>query len=114
MGAIEQAIAISEETGERWYLAEILRLKAELLLASARPGDRVEIFLTRSLEIARSQKARCWELRTACDLASLWQSGGRENEALQLLKPVYAQFTKGFGSVDLRQAKRILDRLEPT
>jgi predicted ATPase/DNA-binding response OmpR family regulator/class 3 adenylate cyclase len=113
LGAIEQAIAISEETGERWYLAEILRIKAELLLASGRAGDRVEIFLTRSLEIARSQQARCWELRTACDLASLWQSGGRENEALQLLKPVYAQFTEGFDSVDLRHAKRILDSLEP-
>jgi len=114
LGAIEQAIAISEETGEHWYLAEILRIKAKLLLASGHESDRAEIFLVKGLEIARSQQARCWELRTACDLASLWQGGGRGNEALQLLKPVYAQFTEGFDSVDLQHAKRILDSLEPT
>jgi predicted ATPase len=112
--AIEQAIAISEETGERWCLAEILRIKAGLLSATERAGDQVEILFVRSLEIARSQQARCWELRAACDLASLWQSKGRANEALKLLQPVYAQFTEGFDSADLRHAKRILDRLELT
>jgi predicted ATPase len=111
---IEQAIAISEETGERWCLAEILRIKAGLLSADGRAGDQVEVLLAKSLEIARSQQARCWELRTACDLASLWQSQSRTKEALQLLQPVYAQFTEGFDTVDLRRAKLILDDLEPT
>ena len=110
---IEQAIAISEETGEHWCLAEILRVKAGLLSATDRAGDQVEILLAKSLEIARGQQARCWELRTACDLASLWQSKGRAKEALQLLQPIYAQFTEGFDTADLRQAKLILDRLEP-
>jgi DNA-binding response OmpR family regulator/class 3 adenylate cyclase/predicted ATPase len=114
LGAIEQAIAVSEETGERWYLAEILRIKAGLLSATGRVGDQVEILFARSLEIARSQQARCWELRTACDLASLWRSKGRADEALQLLQPIYAQFAEGFDSADLRHAKRILDELEPT
>ena len=114
LGAIEQAIAISEETGERWCLAEILRVKAGLLSATGRAGDQVEILFARSLEVARSQQARCWELRAACDLASLWQSKGRTNEALQLLQPIYAQFTEGFDSADLRHAKLILDGLEPT
>ena len=77
-------------------------------------SDQVEILLARSLEIARSQQARCWELRAACDLASLWQSKGRAKEALQLLQPIYAQFTEGFDSADLRHAKLILDGLEPT
>jgi predicted ATPase len=113
LGAIEQAIATSEETGERWCLAEILRIKAGLLSATERAGDQVEILFARSLEIARSQQARCWELRTACDLASLWRSKGRANEALQLLQPIYAQFTEGFDTADLRHAKLILDSLEP-
>jgi predicted ATPase/class 3 adenylate cyclase len=113
LGAIEQAIATSEETGERWCLAEILRIKAGLLSATERAGDPVEILFARSLEIARRQQARCWELRTACDLASLWRSKGRANEALQLLQPIYAQFTEGFDTADSRHAKLILDSLEP-
>jgi predicted ATPase/DNA-binding response OmpR family regulator/class 3 adenylate cyclase len=114
LGAIEQAIVISEETGERWCLSEILRIKAGLLSATGRAGDQVEILFARSLEVARGQQARCWELHTACDLASLWQGNGRAHEAVQLLQPVYAQFTEGFDAADLRHAKRILDGLEPT
>ena len=110
LDAIERAIAVSEETGEHWYLAEILRIKAGLLSA----GDQVEILLVKSLEIARGQRARSWELRTACDLASLWKAQGRAKEALQLLQPINAQFTEGFDTADLRQAKLILDGLEPT
>jgi DNA-binding response OmpR family regulator/class 3 adenylate cyclase/predicted ATPase len=111
---IEQAIAVSEETGEHWYLAEILRIKAGLLSVTDRAGDQVEILFVRSLDTARRQQARCWELRTACDLASLWQSNGRANEALHLLQPIYAQFTEGLGSADLRHAKLILDSLKPS
>jgi class 3 adenylate cyclase/DNA-binding response OmpR family regulator/predicted ATPase len=110
---IEQAIAISEETGERWCLAEILRIKAGLLSATDRAGDQVETLFAQSLEIARGQQARCWELRTACDLASLWQSKGRAKEARHLLQPIYAQFTEGFDTADLRHAKLILDSLRP-
>lgn len=114
LGAIEQAIAFSEETGEHWCLAEILRIKAGLLSATERASDQVEILLARSLAIARSQQARCWELRAACDLALLWQSKGRAIEALHLLQPIHAQFTEGFDSADLRRGKEILDRLAPT
>ena len=112
--AIEQAVAISEETGERWCLSEILRIKAGLLSGIDRAGDQVEILLAKSLETARGQQARCWELRAACDLASLWQSKGRAKEALQLLQPIYAQFTEGHATADLQRAKLILDGLEPT
>ena len=113
LGMIEQALAVSEETGEHWCLAEILRIKAGLLSATERAGDQVEALFAKSLEIARSQQARCWELRTACDLASLWQSKGRAKEALQLLQPIYAQFTEGFDTADLQHAKLILDSLRP-
>jgi DNA-binding response OmpR family regulator/class 3 adenylate cyclase/predicted ATPase len=110
---IEQAIGMSEETGEHLCLAEILRVKAGLLSETDSAGDQVEILLLKSLEIARTQQARCWELRTACDLASLWHRGGRTREAMRLLQSIYAQFTEGFDTADLRQAKLILDRLEP-
>ena len=113
LGAIEQAIVFSEETGEHWCLAEILRIKAGLLSATEPASDQVEILLARSLAIARGQQARCWELRAACDLALLWQSKGRAIEALHLLQPIYTQFTEGFDSADLRDAKEILDRLAP-
>jgi predicted ATPase len=109
--AIEQAITIAQNGGERWYLAEIIRIKAGLLSGTGLAADQVEIFLAQSLEIARNQQARCWELRTACDLALLWQSKGRSKEALQLLQPIYAQFTEGFDTADLQQAKQILDSL---
>ena len=114
LDTIEQAIAISAETGERWCLAEILRIKAGLLSAAGRADDQVEMLLTSSLEVARSQQARSWELRAACDLATLWLSKGRAHEALPMLQPIYAQFTEGFDSADLRHAKWMLGGLDPT
>jgi DNA-binding response OmpR family regulator/class 3 adenylate cyclase/predicted ATPase len=109
---VDQAIAIAEQTGERWCLAEILRIKAGLLSATDQASAQVEIVLACSLQVAKSQNARCWELRAACDLASLWQRQNRAKEALFLLQPVYARFTEGFDSADLRNARRILDGLE--
>jgi DNA-binding response OmpR family regulator/class 3 adenylate cyclase/predicted ATPase len=111
--AIEQAIAISEQSGECLYIAELLRIKAGLLLAAVdRAGDQIESLLVSSLEIARRQQARCWELRTACDLAQLLQGKGRRKEALQLLQPIYDQFTEGFDTSDLQYAKLIIDSLK--
>ena len=105
---IEEAILISEETGERWAVAEVLRIKASLLLATGRPTEEVEDLLVNSLEIARHQQARSWELRTACDLARLWQHQGRGAEALHLVQTIYDQFTEGFDTADLRDAKALL------
>jgi len=109
---IEEALLISEDTGERWAIAEVLRLKAGLLLATGRPTEEVEALLVNSLRIARHQQARSWELRTACDLARLWQHQGREAEALQLVQAIYDQFTEGFDIADLRDAKALLAELE--
>jgi predicted ATPase len=107
--AIEQALAASEDTGERWTLAEVLRTKAHILLSTGRAkSDEIEAILLNSLEIARRQQALCWELRTSCDLARLWQRQGRNREALRLLQAVYDQFTEGFGAADLKDAKELL------
>jgi predicted ATPase len=109
LGAVEQALAICDDTGERWTLAEVLRTKASILLSTGRAkSDEIEGILLNSLEIARRQQALCWELRTSCDLARLWQDQGRNREALKLLQSVYDQFTEGFDAADLKDAKELL------
>jgi class 3 adenylate cyclase/predicted ATPase len=109
---IEQAIAISNETSERWAIAEVLRLKAGLLLATGRARrDEVEALFVDSLEVARRQKAHSWELRTACDLARLWRREGRCEEAVKLLQASYDQFTEGFETPDLMDAKVMLEQM---
>jgi predicted ATPase/class 3 adenylate cyclase len=109
---IAEALLISEDTGEQWAIAEVLRIKAGLLLATGRPSEEVEALLVNSLQIARHQQARSWELRTACDLARLWQQQGRGAEALQLVQATFDQFTEGFDTADLRDAKALLADLK--
>jgi predicted ATPase len=109
---IEQAIAISNKTSERWAIAEVLRLKAGLLLATGRARrDEVEALFVDSLEVARRQKAHSWELRTACDLARLWRREGRCEEAVKLLQASYDRFTEGFETPDLMDAKVLLEQM---
>jgi predicted ATPase len=105
---IDQAVATCEHTGERWAMAEILRTKASLLLSKGRDCREIESILVRSLKIAQYQQARCWELRTSCDLSRLWQRQGRNAEALRLLQSAHDQFTEGFESEDLRDAQKLL------
>jgi predicted ATPase len=110
--AIERALATCENTGERWAMAEVLRMKACILLSTGRAkSDEIEAILLDSLKIARRQQARCWELRTSCDLSRLWQRQGRSGEALRLLQSVYDQFEEGFDESDLRTARALLRSL---
>jgi predicted ATPase len=83
-----------------------------LLQATGRAAGKIETILLRSLEIARRQQARSWELRTSCDLARLWRDQGRGKEALKLLRSVYDQFTEGFETADLREARALIVGLE--
>jgi class 3 adenylate cyclase/predicted ATPase len=111
--AIEQALAMADETGERWAVAEVLRIKAGLLLAGGPSrANEAESLLTKSLDIARRQQALCWELRASCDLARLWQRRGENREALTLLRSIYRQFTEGFGTPDLQDAKALMESLD--
>jgi predicted ATPase len=64
-----------------------------------------------SLDWARRQQAKSWELRTAMSLARLWQSQGRRKDAYELLAPVYDWFTEGFDTPDLKDARLLLDEL---
>jgi len=110
--AIQQALAVSDETGERWAVAEVLRIKADLLLAhDPSRADEVENLLIKSLEIARRQQALCWELRASCDLARLWQRRGRGKDALKLLRSIHGQFTEGLETPDLKAAEALMESL---
>jgi predicted ATPase/class 3 adenylate cyclase len=110
--SIEQALATSDETGERWAIAEILRVKANLLLTTGRgKAEEVEEALIESLEIAQQQQAKSWELRSATSLARLWRHQRKPQQARELLAPVYGWFTEGFDARDLKEAKALLDAL---
>ena len=109
---LAEAQALVEKTGERYYEAELQRLRGELLLAQA-PDDpaEAEACFHKALDIARRQHAKSLELRTATSLARLWQRQGKDGDARQLLNNVFAWFTEGFDTVDLRDARTLLNQL---
>jgi predicted ATPase len=109
---IDDQIAQVERPGweERVHYAEILRLKGWMLSLS---GDMqgAEKDYRASLNWAREQQAKSWELRTSTSLARLWQAQGKCQDAQDLLKPVYDWFTEGFDTKDLKEAKALLEEL---
>ena len=111
LAAIEEALAWTEQSEERWLMAELLRIKGELLLLQAGPAAAAADHFRQALDWACRQGALSWELRTATSLARLWHGQGRVGEARDLLSSVYGRFTEGFGTADLQTAKRLLDEL---
>jgi predicted ATPase/DNA-binding winged helix-turn-helix (wHTH) protein len=114
LAALEGMLARCGRTGERWYLAELLRLRGELRAARPGPGFSAEgeVDLQEALSIAREQGAVSWELRASTSLAELWRRQGRGHEARHLLAQVYGRFTEGFGTADLLHATAMLKELE--
>jgi predicted ATPase len=110
---IEDAIARSERTEERWAIAEFLRIKCELVLLQDAPeaAAAAEDHFRQALDWARRQGALSWELRAATSLARLLRDQGRSADAMALLQPVYDRFTEGFETADLKTAKALLDAL---
>jgi predicted ATPase len=107
----EEALSRARETNERWWDSELHRLRAELLQAcGADPGES-EAALRRAIEIARGQKARSLELRSARTLARLWAGAGRSAEAKDLLNPLYDSFAEGHETPDLRATQALLSEL---
>jgi predicted ATPase len=88
-------------------LAEVLRIKGWILQCKGDTAGAQQAFQA-SLDWARQQQAKSWELRTSTSLAKLWHSQGKRKEALDLLKPVYDWFTEGFDTKDLIEAKALL------
>jgi predicted ATPase len=109
LAAIEEAVRRPGRTGEGWLIPETLRVKAELLLQQdrANSAEAEQLYLD-SLEMARNQGALSWELRNAMSLGQLYRADGRICEAYDLLSSVYAWFTEGFETADLRRAERLL------
>jgi predicted ATPase len=107
---LNHALLVVEQTGERWFAAELNRQIGEVLLRQ-RYCDAAEAFYLEALNIAGGQQAKLWELRAAMSLALLRRKQNRFTEARDLLAPVYGWFTEGFGTPDLKEAKALLDQL---
>jgi predicted ATPase len=109
---IGEAKAVMETTKQTWFEAHINRTAGEIALVSPeRDAVKAQALFERALEIARAQQARSWELRAAMSLARLWRDQGKPADARDLLAPVYGWFTEGFDTLDLREAKALLDQL---
>jgi len=109
---ISEAMTVIEQTGERWFEADIHHMAGKVALMSRqRDLAKAEAYFERALAVARKQGAKSLELRAAMSMAGLWQEQGRRSEARDLLAPVYAWFTEGFDTIDLKRAKALLDAL---
>jgi TolB-like protein/class 3 adenylate cyclase/predicted ATPase len=107
---LDDALQIVDRTGERWFAAELNRLKGQLLLRKGQPEAAEELY-RKALSTAREQQAKLWELRAAASLSRLRRDQGRRAEARDLLAPIYGWFTEGFDTPDLKETKALLDEL---
>jgi len=109
---IDDAIETMERSKEKWCEAEVNRIAGEIALKSLAPDpEKAEAYFDRALAVARHQQAKSWELRAAMSMARLWRDQGKRDEARELLAPVYGWFTEGFDTLDLKEAKALLDEL---
>ena len=109
---VDDVMALIETTKERWFEAEINRVAGEIaLLAAAPDAARAQAYFERALAVARVQQAKSWELRASMSLARMWRDQGKQDMARDLLAPVYGWFTEGFDTLDLKEAKALLDAL---
>ena len=109
---IGEATTAAETTKETWCEAEIHRTAGEITLLSPEPNvAKAQAHFARALAVARKQRAKSWELRAATSMARLWRGQGKGQQARDLLAPIYGWFTEGFDTLDLKQAKTLLDDL---
>jgi predicted ATPase len=136
LATLTEASALRQRTGERWYEAELYRLKGELTLqlgtgdwglgagspssptSSSKPqvpkaaAQEAEGYFLKAIAIAQKQQAKSLELRAVMSLVRLWQQQGKTTEARQTLAEIYNWFTEGFDTKDLQEAKALLESLE--
>jgi predicted ATPase len=109
---IDDAMDKVERSKEKWCEAEVNRIAGEIALKSLAPDtEKAEKRFDRALAVARQQQAKSWELRAAMSMARLWRDQGKLQQARELLAPVYGWFTEGFDTLDLKDAKALLDEL---
>jgi predicted ATPase len=140
LAVLAEALAIVDKNGERYYEAELYRLKGTLTLQSKTSLGQVsdksqasqdisevpniqhltpstqaeaeaEACFQKAIEIARRQQAKSWELRATMSLARLWQQQGKQHAARNILSEIYDWFTEGFDTADLQEAKALLEEL---
>ena len=113
---VAETLTNIEHFGERYWEAELWRIKGELLLKAAASNAQAEAegCYHKAIEIARGQSAKMFELRAVMSLARLWQQQGKHAEARQMLAEIYGWFTEGFDTADLQDAKALLDELSLT
>jgi predicted ATPase len=109
---IGEAMTAVETTKETWCEAEIHRTAGELALMSPEPdAAKAEAYFEHALAVARAQQAKSLELRAAMSMARLWRDQGKPQQARELLAPVYGWFTEGFDTLDLKEARALLQEL---
>ena len=109
---IGEAMTAVKTTRESWCEAEVNRVAGEIALMSPdADAAKAEAYFERALAVARKQQAKSWELRAAMSMARLWRDQGKRDEARDLLAPVYGWFTEGFDTLDLKEAKALLDEV---
>jgi class 3 adenylate cyclase/predicted ATPase len=112
LGVLTEALSLVGKNGDRFYEAELHRLKGELLLQQSLDNTaEAESSFHQAIAIAQHQQAKSWKLRAAMSLSRLWQSQGKRPEAQQSLDEVYGWFTEGFDTADLQEAKVLLEEL---
>ena len=115
LAAVAEALAFVGQTEERYYEAELYRLKGVLTLQlhatdqKSKVEEEAEACFQKAIEIAKHQQAKSWELRAATSLARLWQRQNKQAEARALLAEIYNWFTEGFDTKDLLDAKALLE-----
>jgi predicted ATPase len=110
---VAEALAQAETRGEGWWKAELYRLKGELVMQEGGTPEVLEAeeSFRLALTVARRQQAKSLELRAAVSLSQLWQQQGKAEQARQLLADIYGSFTEGFDTVDLQEARDLLEKL---
>jgi predicted ATPase len=109
---IDEALRAMETTQERLWEADVHCIAGEIALKSPQPElAKAEAYFERALAVAREQQAKSWELRAAMSMARLWRDHGKRDAARDLLAPVYGWFTEGFDTLDLKEAKVLLDEV---
>ncbi|HSB28369.1 MAG TPA: AAA family ATPase [Pyrinomonadaceae bacterium] len=121
---LDKSLQLAYRSGDAAYLAEVHRMKGELLLRQARSADDVlsseevarlrvqaEDCFRESIKVAQLQNAKFWQLRSAVSLARLYQSEARLIEVKELVNGIFNEFTEGFETWDLQQAKALLEEL---
>ena len=128
LATIAEALRLVDKNDERWCEAELYRLRGELTLAQSKvdrlrskgtepqlltpdPRGEAEAYFLKAIDVARRQQAKSLELRATVSLARLWQQQGKKGEARQLLAEIYSWFTEGCDTIDLQEAKALLDEL---